>query len=162
VAYFEAGPDDPLLLQVKEAQRSVLEPYAGKSPYQNQGQRVVHGQRLMQSASDIFLGWSRSESGGFDFYVRQLRDMKGSVPLEAMTPPDLADYGEYCGRALARAHAKSGDAAKVSGYLGKSDAFDRAVAAFAAAYADQTERDHAALKDAVGSGRLQAVEEKAG
>src|SRR5205085_7119687 len=121
---------------------------------------VVVGQRLMQSASDIFLGWSRSEAGGFDFYVRQLRDMKGSVPLEAMTPPDLADYGEYCGWALARAHAKSGDAARVSGYLGKSDAFDRAVEAFAAAYADQTERDHAALVAAVRSGRLRAEVEK--
>jgi uncharacterized protein (DUF2252 family) len=162
VAYFEAGADDPLLLQVKEAQHSVLEPYAGKSPYQNQGQRVVHGQRLMQSASDIFLGWSRDDGRGFDFYVRQLRDMKGSVPLEAMTPPDLADYAAYCGWALARAHAKSGDAARISGYLGKGDAFDEAVAAFAAAYADQTERDHAALVAAVRSGRLHAEEEPEG
>jgi uncharacterized protein (DUF2252 family) len=162
VAYFEAGPDDPLLLQVKEAQHSVLEPYAGKSPYANQGQRVVFGQRLMQSASDIFLGWARAEAGGFDFYVRQLRDMKGSVPLEAMTPPDLADYAEYCGWALARAHAKGGDAAQISGYLGKGDAFDRALAAFADAYADQTERDHAALVAAVRSGRLHAQEEKEG
>jgi uncharacterized protein (DUF2252 family) len=161
VAYFEAGPDDPLLLQVKEAQHSVLEEHAGKTPYQNQGQRVVNGQRLMQSTSDIFLGWARDQERGFDFYVRQLRDMKGSVPLEAMTPPDLADYAEYCGWALARAHAKSGDAARISGYLGKSDAFDRAIAAFAAAYADQTERDHAALVAAVRSGRLQAEEEKA-
>ncbi len=159
VAYFEAGPDDPLLLQVKEAQRSVLEPYAGKSQFQNQGQRVVNGQRLMQSASDIFLGWARDPERGFDFYVRQLRDMKGSVPLEAMTPPDLADYAEYCGWAVARAHAKSGDAARISGYLGKSDAFDRALAAFAVAYADQTERDHAALVAAVRSGRLHAEEE---
>jgi uncharacterized protein (DUF2252 family) len=162
VAYFEAGADDPLLLQVKEAQHSVLEAHAGKSPYQNQGQRVVHGQRLMQSASDIFLGWARDEERGFDFYVRQLRDMKGSVPLEAMTPPDLADYAEYCGWALARAHAKSGDAAAISGYLGKSDAFDRAAAAFATAYADQTERDHAALVAAVRAGRVHAEEEKAG
>jgi uncharacterized protein (DUF2252 family) len=162
VAYFEAGPDDPLLLQVKEAQHSVLEPGAGKSGFHNQGQRVVNGQRLMQSASDIFLGWSRAEAGGFDFYVRQLRDMKGSVPLEAMTPPDVADYAEYCGWALARAHAKGGDAARISGYLGKSDAFDRAVAEFANAYADQTERDHAALVEAVRSGRVKAVEEKEG
>jgi uncharacterized protein (DUF2252 family) len=160
VAYFEAGPDDPLLLQVKEAQRSVLEPNAGKSAYHNQGQRVVVGQRLMQSASDLFLGWSRSEQGGFDFYVRQLRDMKGSVPLEAMTPPDLADYGEYCGWSLARAHAKSGDAGRIAGYLGKCDAFDRAVATFAEAYADQTERDHAALAQAVRSGRVRAEVEK--
>ena len=162
VAYFEAGPNDPLLLQVKEAQRSVLEPYAGKSAYHNQGQRVVVGERLMQSASDIFLGWSRAEAGGFDFYVRQLRDMKGSVPLDAMTPPDLADYAEYCGWALARAHAKGGDAAGISGYLGKGDAFDRALADFSAAYADQTERDHAALAAAVRSGRVRAEQEKEG
>jgi uncharacterized protein (DUF2252 family) len=162
VAYLEAGPDDPLLLQIKEAQRSVLEAHADKSVFHNQGQRVVVGQRLMQSASDIFLGWSRAEAGGFDFYVRQLRDMKGSVPLDAMTPPDLADYAEYCGWALARAHAKGGDAAQISGYLGKNDAFDRAVAAFADAYADQTERDHAALVAAVRSGRVRAEEEKAG
>jgi uncharacterized protein (DUF2252 family) len=161
VAYFEAGPDDPLLLQVKEAQHSVLEPYAGKSVFQNQGQRVVNGQRLMQSASDIFLGWARDPAHGFDFYVRQLRDMKGSVSLEAMTPPDLADYAEYCGWAVARAHAKSGDAAQISGYLGKSDAFDRALAAFAVAYADQTERDHAVLVAAVRSGRIHAEEEPA-
>jgi uncharacterized protein (DUF2252 family) len=160
VAYFEAGEGDSLLLQVKEARRSVLEPYAGKSAYHNQGQRVVAGQRLMQSASDIFLGWARAEKGGFDYYVRQLRDMKGSVPLDAMTPADLADYAEYCGWALARAHAKSGDAARVSGYLGKSDAFDRAVAAFAVAYADQNERDYQALVEAVRSGRVHAAEEK--
>jgi uncharacterized protein (DUF2252 family) len=160
VAYFEAGPDDPLVLQVKEAQHSVLEAYAGKSAHANQGQRVVVGQRLMQSAGDIFLGWARAEAGGFDYYVRQLRDMKGSVPLEAMTPAALADYAEYCGWALARAHAKSGDAARISGYLGKSDAFDHALAAFADAYADQTEQDHAALVKAVRSGRIHAEQEK--
>jgi uncharacterized protein (DUF2252 family) len=162
VAYFEAGADDPLVLQLKEARRSVLEPYAAKSAYRNQGQRVVVGQRLMQSASDIFLGWSRSEAGHFDFYVRQLRDMKGSVSLEAMTPSDLAGYGEHCGWVLARAHAKSGDAAQIGGYLGKSDAFDRAIASFAMSYADQVERDYEALRQAVRSGRLHAEEEKAG
>jgi uncharacterized protein (DUF2252 family) len=161
VAYFEASANDALLLQTKEARRSVLEPYAGASVYTNQGQRIVAGQRLMQSASDIFLGWARAEGGGFDFYVRQLRDMKGSVPLEAMTPTDLADYAAYCGWALARAHAKSGDAARISGYLGKGGAFDRALATFAAAYADQTERDHAALVDAVRKGRVRAEEEEA-
>jgi hypothetical protein len=161
-AYFEAGVDDPLLLQAKEARPSVLAPYAGKSAYHNQGQRVVVGQRLIQAASDIFLGWARSEAGGFDFYVRQLRDMKGSLPLDAMTPPDLADYAAYCGWALARAHAKTGDAARISGYLGKGDAFDRACAAFAVAYADQTERDHAALVKAVRQGRLHAEVEKEG
>src|SRR5262249_34923795 len=117
VAYFEAGPKDTLVLQVKEARRSVLEPYAAKSAYANQGQRIVVGQRLMQSASDIFLGWSRAEEGGFDYYVRQLRDMKGSVPLDALTPTTLPDYAAHCGWALARAHAKSGDVAQIAGYL---------------------------------------------
>jgi uncharacterized protein (DUF2252 family) len=159
VAYFEATAKDPLVLQVKEAGCSVLEPYAGKSAYQSHGQRVVVGQRLMQSASDIFLGWARHELGGFDFYVRQLRDMKGSVPLDALTPAALADYAAYCGWALARAHAKSTDAAPIGGYLGKGDAFDRAVAEFADAYADQTERDHATLAAAVKAGRVKAVEE---
>jgi hypothetical protein len=114
----------------------------------------------MQSASDIFLGWARAEAHGYDFYVRQMRDMKGSVPLEAMTPGDLTDYAEYCGWALARAHAKSGDATQITGYLGKNDVFDEAVAEFAIAYADQTERDHAALVQAVKSGRLHAAVEK--
>jgi uncharacterized protein (DUF2252 family) len=160
VAYFEASANDPLVLQVKEARNSVLEPYAGKSAYHSQGQRIVVGQRLMQSASDIFLGWARAEMGGFDFYVRQLRDMKGSVPLDALTPATLADYAAYCGWALARAHAKSTDAAPLAGYLGKGNAFDGALAAFAEAYADQTERDHAALAAAVKAGRVKAVEEK--
>jgi hypothetical protein len=160
VAYFEAGTDDPLILQVKEARHSVLEPYAGKSAYRNQGQRVVVGQRLMQSASDIFLGWSRAEGGGFDFYVRQLRDMKGSISLESMTPHHLATYAEYCGWALARAHARSGDAAQLGGYLGKGDSFERAIADFAMAYADQNERDYEALRQAVRKGRLHAEQEK--
>jgi uncharacterized protein (DUF2252 family) len=160
VAYFEAGPSDFLVLQLKQAGQSVLAAHAGKSQYANQGQRVVVGQRIMQSASDIFLGWARAETQKFDFYVRQMRDMKGSVPLEAMSPGDLTDYAEYCGWALARAHAKSGDAVQITGYLGKNDAFDEAIAAFAVAYADQTERDHAALVQAVKSGRLRAEVEK--
>jgi uncharacterized protein (DUF2252 family) len=160
VAYFEAGPKDTLVLQVKEARRSVLEPYAAKSAYANQGQRIVVGQRLMQSASDIFLGWSRAEEGGFDYYVRQLRDMKGSVPLDALTPATLPDYAAHCGWALARAHAKSGDVAQIAGYLGKGEAFDCALAAFASAYADQTESDHAALVAAAKTGRVKAVEEQ--
>jgi uncharacterized protein (DUF2252 family) len=160
VAYMEAGSDDPLLLQVKEARRSVLETYCSKSTFANQGQRVVSGQRIMQSASDIFLGWARSERHSYDFYVRQLRDMKGSVSLEAMSPPDLADYADYCGWALARAHARSGDTVLMSGYLGKTGRFEEAVAAFAVTYADQTERDYAELKKAVKAGKLHAEIEK--
>jgi len=148
----------PLILQVKEACRSVLEPYAGKSPYDNQGQRIVMGQRLMQSSSDIFLGWVRGRRG-YDFFVRQLRDMKMSVPLEGLTAVQLNRYAQLCGWTLARAHAKSGDAATISGYLGKGDTFDEALGKFALAYADQNEKDHAALVKAVNSGRLEALVE---
>jgi hypothetical protein len=133
-----------------------LEPYTGKGLYENQGQRVVIGQRLMQSSSDIFLGWVRGRRG-YDFYVRQLRDMKFSVPVEGITSGELTRYGEFCGWTLARAHAKSGDAATISGYLGKGDEFDEAIATFAVAYADQTEQDYAALRKAVKSGRVQAL-----
>jgi hypothetical protein len=149
----------PLLLQFKEARRSVLEPYAGKSVYQNQGQRVVVGQRLMQSASDIFLGWARGR-GSRDFFGRQLRDMKFSAPVEGLSAPQLKLYAELCGSTLARAHAKSGDAATISGYLGKSDAFDQAIGKFALACADQNERDHAALVAAVKAGRVEALVEE--
>jgi uncharacterized protein (DUF2252 family) len=135
--------DDPLLLQVKQATRSVLEPYAGRSRYRHHGRRVVNGQRLLQTASDIFLGWAGDGTG--HYYVRQLWDMKGSVDIEAMAPGDLVAYARLCGWVLARAHARSGDAAAISGYLGSGDRFDRAVAAFAEAYADQTEADHAAF-----------------
>ena len=155
VALLMADDNDLLFLQVKEARASILEPYAGKSVYQNHGQRVVNGQRLMQAANDLFLGWA-SYKRGHDFYLRQLRDMKGSVNIEAMSATNLIDYAELCGWALARAHARSGDAAIVSGYLGKSDAFDRAVVDFAVVYADRTERDRAALVAAVQSGRLEA------
>jgi uncharacterized protein (DUF2252 family) len=148
----------PLILQVKEACRSVLEPYAEKSPYDNQGQRIVMGQRLMQSSSDIFLGWVRGRRG-YDFFVRQLRDMKMSVPLEGLTAVQLKRYAQLCSWTLARAHAKSGDAATVSGYLGKGDTFDEALGKFALAYADQNEKDHAALVKAVSSGRLEALVE---
>jgi uncharacterized protein (DUF2252 family) len=148
----------PLLLQVKEAGRSVLEPYLARSVYDNQGQRIVMGQRLMQSSSDIFLGWARAR-GGKDFYFRQLRDMKMSIPLEHLKAKQLKRYANVCGWTLARAHAKSGDAAAISGYLGRSDSFDRAVTRFAFAYADQTERDHAALVKAVRAGRVQALTE---
>ncbi|TCK36323.1 uncharacterized protein (DUF2252 family) [Paraburkholderia sp. BL8N3] len=149
----------PLILQFKEAGRSVLEPYAGKSRYDLQGQRVVMGQRLMQSSSDIFLGWARGRRG-YDFFVRQLRDMKFSLPIEGASAVQLKRYAELCGWTLARAHAKSGDAATISGYLGKSDTFDEAIGAFSVAYADQTERDHAALVKAVRDGRVEALVEE--
>jgi uncharacterized protein (DUF2252 family) len=141
--------DDPLLLQVKQATASVLEPYAGRSGFGHPGHRVVHGQRLLQTASDIFLGWTGD--GAADYYVRQLWDMKGSVNLETLDPADLVPYARLCGWVLARAHARSGDAAAISGYLGSGDRFDRAVASFAEAYADQTEADHAAFARALGS-----------
>jgi len=156
VVLFMAGENDPLLLQVKEANASVLEPYAGKSEFAHHGQRIVVGQRLMQSASDMFLGWMTPEKGR-NFYVRQLRDMKFSIPLDAMEPAGLGRYADICGWVLARAHAKGGDAAMISGYLGKSDVFDQALGKFALAYADQTEQDHAALVKAVKTGRLRAV-----
>ncbi len=146
--------EDPLFLQIKQAEASVLEPYAGKSKHHNRGRRVVAGQRLVQSASDIFLGWT--SEGGNDYYVRQLRDMKGTADLESMSAGDLIDYAGLCGWVLARAHARSGDAAAIAGYLGKCDAFDEALAAFATAYADQTERDYEALKAAVDEGRVPA------
>ncbi|HEV2870804.1 MAG TPA: DUF2252 domain-containing protein [Actinomycetota bacterium] len=141
--------DDPLLLQVKQATASVLEPHAGRSRYRHPGHRVVNGQRLLQTASDIFLGWT--SDGAADYYVRQLWDMKGSVNLDTLDPADLVPYGRLCGWVLARAHARSGDAAAISGYLGTGDRFDRAVADFAEAYADQTEADHAAFTRALGS-----------
>ncbi|HET7272413.1 MAG TPA: DUF2252 domain-containing protein [Rubrobacter sp.] len=145
--------DDPLFLQVKETETSVLESHLPKSTYENHGQRVVAGQRLMQAASDIFLGWLRGP-GGRDFYWRQLRDMKGSAKVERMSPGELVLYAGLCGWALSRAHARSGDRVQIAAYLGKSERFDRAIADFAEAYADQTERDHAALCAAVKSGKL--------
>jgi len=159
IVLLSSAEGHPLLLQFKEARTSVLAPYAGKSAYPNQGQRVVVGQRLMQSSSDIFLGWTRSRRMR-DFFVRQLRDMKFSFPVEGMRPEGLQRYAEFCGLTLARAHAKSGDAATISGYLGKSDAFDQAIGKFALAYADQNERDHAALAAAVKAGRVKALVEK--
>ena len=150
---------DPLFLQAKEAQESVLERFVGKSQYPNHGQRVVAGQRLMQAASDIFLGWQRVT--GFDgqvrdFYLRQLRDWKGSAEVETMSASLMAMYSRVCGATLARAHARSGDRIAIASYLGGSDAFDRAIADFSASYADQNERDYQALVDAVDSGRLTA------
>jgi uncharacterized protein (DUF2252 family) len=148
-----AGAEDPLILQIKEAGRSALEPFVGRSRYKNMGQRIVAGQRLLQSASDIFLGWG-AEAGGRHYYIRQLRDMKKGPEIETFWTQQLIDAADVCGWALARAHARSGDAASISGYLGKSDAFDIALAAFSRAYADQSEQDHQAMRDAVKSGKL--------
>ena len=147
--------DDPLFLQIKEAGTSVLAPYAGASEYEHQGERVVHGQRLMQAASDAFLGWvTGTGAGRREFYVRQLRDMKGSAAIETMPPARLALYGELCGATLARAHARTGDAAKITGYLGDDDAFDRALERFAVAYADQNDADYAAFAHAADDHRI--------
>jgi len=143
---------DPLFLQVKQAQASVLEPHLGSSSYLNHAQRVVRGQYLVQAASDIFLGWTGL--GTIDFYVRQLRDMKLSVSVESLGESRFVEYCELCGWALARAHARSGDPAQISGYLGSNDTFDRAIASFAETYADQTARDHAALVSAAQAGRV--------
>lgn len=159
IALLFSEDNHPLILQVKEACPSVLEPYTAKSQYENQGQRVVTGQRLMQSSSDIFLGWTRGRRGN-NFYLRQLRDMKFSLPIEGVSAVQLQRYAEFCGWTLARAHAKSGDAATISGYLGKGDQFDLALGEFAIAYAEQTERDHAALVDAVKTGRVEALVEE--
>jgi uncharacterized protein (DUF2252 family) len=160
VGLFFSAENHPLLLQFKEARSSVLERYAGKSVYENHAQRVVAGQRLMQSASDIFLGWTRGR-GGRDFFVRQLRDMKMSARIEEGASAEQALlYADLCGRTLAHTHARSGDAASISGYLGKSDAFDQAIGDFASAYADQNEEDHAALVAAVKAGELEALVEE--
>ncbi|WP_443696520.1 DUF2252 domain-containing protein [Pseudomonas sp.] len=159
VGLFFSAENHPLLLQFKEACPSVLEPYAGKSIYDNHGQRVVTGQRLMQSSSDIFLGWTQGQRGR-DFFVRQLRDMKMSAPVEGASFAQMKMYAELCGLTLARAHAKSGDAALISGYLGKSDTFDQAIGEFALTYADQNAKDHAALVAAEKSGRIKALIEE--
>ncbi|MFE4537075.1 DUF2252 domain-containing protein [Streptomyces scopuliridis] len=144
---------DPLFLQIREAERSVLEPHLQQSAYPHQGHRVVAGQRLLQAASDIFLGWVTGPEGRH-FYWRQLRDMKSSLVVEDMSPPLLHDYARLCGAALARAHARSGDRIAIAHYLGGSDAFDRAMADFALRYADRNAADHAALAAAVAAGRL--------
>jgi uncharacterized protein (DUF2252 family) len=156
VALFVADGDTPLFLQVKEARASVLEAHLASSAYDNHGHRVVAGQRLLQSASDIFLGWSSSAASGFDFYVRQLRDMKGSFDIAAFNPAELETYARACGLALAISMGKAGDPALIAGYVGKSDAFDRAIERFAFGYAEQNERDYAAFAAAVKAGRLAA------
>jgi Uncharacterized protein conserved in bacteria (DUF2252) len=150
---------DPLFLQVKEARASVLEAYAGKSVVPNHGERVVNGHRLMQSASDIFLGWGKTKAGRH-FYVRQLRDIKLKPKVEVFNSTNMIQFGEWCGWTLARAHARSGEPAMIGGYLGKSDTFDKAIAAFSIAYADQTERDYETLKRAAQKGKLEVVLER--
>ncbi|HEY1785060.1 MAG TPA: DUF2252 family protein [Pirellulales bacterium] len=154
-----AGADDPLFLQVKEARQSVLEPYAGKSIYSHAGERVVVGQRLIQAASDLFLGWTHGHAGRH-FYIRQTRDVKVRPAVEIYGPKSLALYGEACGWVLARAHARSGDPAQLAAYLGTSDRFNQAIADFAESYADQNERDYQAFVAAIRAGRLVAAEER--
>jgi hypothetical protein len=160
VLLFMAGENDPLFLQVKEARASVLEPYTRPSVFPNHGQRVVNGYRLMQPASDMFLGWTRGKLGR-DFFVRQLRDIKISIRVETFGALEMNLYATWCGRALALSHARSGRPVTLSGYMGKSDAFDQAIAAFSVAYADQNERDHTALHRAVRKGQVKAVFEEA-
>jgi uncharacterized protein (DUF2252 family) len=158
VALFMASDDDPIFLQVKEAQKSVLEPYAGKSAHANRGERVVAGQRLMQSASDIFLGWTRGENGR-DYYFRQLRDAKLSGLIEDWDVTTLREWGKLCAWALARAHARSGDAARIAGYVGSNSTFDDAICEFAVEYADQNLRDYRAFIKAIREGRVAVATE---
>jgi len=160
VALLMAEADDALVLQLKEAMPSVLDGHAGKSRFTNNGERVVTGQRMLQAASDVFLGWTRDDDG-HDYYFRQLRDMKMKFDLESMNKSEWLEYVQICGWTLARAHARTGDAARIGGYLGKSSTFDDAIGEFAVTYADQTERDHAALLQAIRAGRVRAAETSA-
>jgi hypothetical protein len=153
-----SGNGDSLFLQYKEARASVLEAHGGASRYDNHGERVVIGQQIMQSASDLFLGWSEAANGSH-FYVRQLRDVKVKPEIEPMRPQNLRHYARNCGWALARAHSRSGDAVTLSGYMGKGEAFEDALTVFAAAYADQTERDHALLLKAIRGRKIKAARE---
>jgi len=153
VVLLAADERNSLVLQLKEARRSVLEPFVDPSVYTNQGRRVVVGQHLMQAASDMFLGWTRDDAG-HEYYFRQLRDWKTAVSVDDMGGADLASYAGYCGWALSRAHARTGDPAAISGYIGRGDQFDRAILAFSNAYADQTERDYTEFMKAIDSGRL--------
>jgi uncharacterized protein (DUF2252 family) len=152
-----AEENDPLILQIKQANASVLEPYAGESQFKHHGERIVVGQRLMQSASDMLLGWTTGTGKEHRrFYIRQLRDMKYSFDVEILTPVQLSRYAEVCGWTLARAHARSGDAAMITGYIGKSDVFDKAIGTFARIYADQTEKDFEVFAEAIKSGEIPA------
>ena len=148
---------DPLFLQIKEATRSVLEDHLPPSAYAHSGERVVQGQRMMQAASDIFLGWTEGVDTTRHFYWRQLRDMKGSIEVENLVLEGLLVYARMCGMTLARAHAHSGDSVAIASYLGKTDTWDRAIGEFASRYADQNERDYQAMLEAVRTGRLEAT-----
>jgi len=159
VGLFMASDNDPLFLQVKEAKASVLEPYAGESLYSNHGERVIAGQRIMQAASDVFLGWGRGQNGR-DFYIRQLRDMKMSVILESLDTGMLRQYARMCAHALARAHARSGDAAMIAGYMGSGQTFDDAITEFAVEYSSQNRRDYREFIQAIREGRIQATTEE--
>jgi uncharacterized protein (DUF2252 family) len=158
IALMMAAEDDPLFLQIKEARPSILESHSDKSKYANHGQRVVVGQRLMQAASDLFLGWTHGDAGRH-FYLRQLRDMKIKPLVELFNPTTMVDYATLCGWTLARAHARSGDPAMIAGYMGRSDVFDNAVAAFSKLYADQAEQDHGEFKNAIREGRIKVQTE---
>jgi hypothetical protein len=160
VLLFMAGEGDPLFLQVKEARRSVLEGYAGASVFPNHGQRVVDGYRLIQPASDMFLGWTEGKLAGHHYFVRQLRDIKISVRVDTLGSSEMDLYATWCGRALALAHARSGSASTLSGYMGGSSTFDEALADFSVVYADRNEQDHAALEKAVRSGKVKALLEE--
>ena len=155
VLFIGDSDDDPLFLQAKEAEASVYERYLGPDKHRSHGERVVTGQRRLQAASDILLGWAVGDRGQH-MYVRQLQDQKGSAVIDTMTLEELATWGELCAWALARGHARSGEPAMIAGYLGTDKAFDHAMGTFAEAYADQTERDQAALLAAIKSGRIQA------
>ena len=155
VALLMTGDGDPLFIQAKEARRSVLEAYAGKSIYPNNGQRVVYGYRLMQPFSDPFLGWTAGKEGRH-FFFRQLRDIKISIKVETFGKSEMLSYADWCGQALALSHARSGDSAMLSGYMGSSDTFDQAIAEFSLAYADQNEKDQASFKKAIKSGKIEA------
>ena len=157
---FGRDGSDPLFIQLKEAEESVLEEHVGRSVYKNHAQRVVVGQRMMQAASDIFLGWIHLKEGldgvARDFYGRQLKDWKGSAEIDQMIPSGMAAYGRVCGWTLARAHARSGDRIAIAAYLGNGNVFDRAILDFSKAYSDQNDADYAALAEAVKSGRIAA------
>jgi uncharacterized protein (DUF2252 family) len=160
IVLMHSGVGEPLVLQAKEAQQSVLTDYCGRSPYSNQGERVVVGQHLMQAESDIFLGWTHThapDGQDRDFYMRQLKDWKYSAPIDGMGPKGMTAYGRTCGWTLARAHARAGDRVAIAAYLGSSDTFDQAIADFAETYADQNERDYNEFTDAVKKGRAEAV-----
>jgi len=159
VVLLMAGANDPLFLQCKEARASVLEPFAGKGRYDNQGERVVTGQRMLQSASDVFLGWTRDEEG-HDYYFRQLRDMRMKIDISTMSHAEFLEYVELCGWALARGHARTGDSARIAGYLGTGERFDEAIAKFAGLYADQAERDFEVFVKAIRAGKFIARREK--